>query len=70
VVKAAAREVIVATSPNAAGEATASLVAQALKGVAVRVTRIAYGMPVGSDLESVDEVTIGKAIEGRRDMTP
>lgn len=62
-------EVILATSPTSEGEATAALVARALGGLPVRVTRLAYGLPVGSDLEAVDEVTIGKAIEGRRDMS-
>jgi recombination protein RecR len=60
-------EVILATSPTVEGEATAVYLARLLKPLGVRVTRIAMGIPVGSDLEWADEVTIAKALEGRRD---
>lgn len=61
-------EVIVATNPTAEGEATAVYLSRLLKPLGIRVTRIAMGIPVGSDLEFADEVTIGKAMEGRREM--
>jgi len=61
-------EVILATNPNVEGEATAIYLAKLLKPLGVRVTRIAMGLPVGSDLEYTDEVTIHKAIEGRREV--
>ncbi|HET8647653.1 MAG TPA: recombination mediator RecR [Vicinamibacteria bacterium] len=60
-------EVILATSPTVEGEATAVYLARLLKPLGVRVTRIAMGVPVGSDLEWADEVTMAKALEGRRD---
>jgi len=60
-------EVILATSPTVEGEATAAYLARLLKPFPVRVTRIAMGVPVGSDLEWADEVTMAKALEGRRD---
>tara|TARA_B100001013_G_C24550575_1_gene418480 strand:- start:102 stop:698 length:597 start_codon:yes stop_codon:yes gene_type:complete len=60
-------EVILATNPNVEGEATAIYLAKLLKSHDVRVTRIAMGVPVGSDLEYADEVTMHKALEGRRD---
>ncbi len=60
-------EVILATSPTVEGEATAVYLARLLKPLAVRVTRIAMGVPVGSDLEWADEVTMSKALEGRRE---
>jgi recombination protein RecR len=60
-------EVILATSPTVEGEATAVYLARILKPLGVRVTRIAMGVPVGSDLEWADEVTMAKAIEGRRE---
>jgi recombination protein RecR len=60
-------EVILATSPTVEGEATAVYLARILKPLGVRVTRIAMGVPVGSDLEWADEVTMAKALEGRRD---
>jgi recombination protein RecR len=60
-------EVILATSPTVEGEATAVYLARLLKPLGVRVTRIAMGVPVGSDLEWADEVTMSKALEGRRD---
>ncbi|CAM3965243.1 recombination mediator RecR [Alicyclobacillus pomorum] len=62
------REVIVATNPNVEGEATAMYIARLLKPFAVTVTRIAHGLPVGGDLEYADEVTLAKALEGRRQM--
>ena len=61
-------EVIVATNPTVEGEATAVYLAHLLKPLGVKVTRIAMGIPVGSDLEFADEVTISKAMEGRREM--
>jgi recombination protein RecR len=63
-----AREVILATNPTVEGEATAIYLARLLKPLGVRVTRIAMGIPVGSDLEYADEVTMGKAMEGRREV--
>lgn len=60
-------EVILATSPTVEGEATAAWLARLLKPLGVKVTRIAMGVPVGSDLEWADEVTIAKAMEGRRE---
>jgi len=62
------REVILATNLTAEGEATAAYLAGALKPLAVRVTRLAYGMPVGADLEYTDEITVGRAIRGRHEM--
>ncbi len=62
------QEVIVATNPTSEGEATAVYLARLLKPLGVKVTRIGMGIPVGSDLEFADEVTISKAMEGRREM--
>lgn len=62
------KEIIVATDPNPEGEATAMYLARLIKPLGVRVTRIAHGMPVGGDLEYIDEVTLSKALEGRREM--
>jgi recombination protein RecR len=62
------REIIVATNPNVEGEATASYISQLIKPLGVKVTRIAMGIPVGSELEFADEVTMLKAIEGRREI--
>jgi recombination protein RecR len=62
------QEVIVATNPPVEGEATAVYLARLLKPLGVKVTRIAMGVPVGSDLEFADEVTMSKAMEGRREM--
>jgi recombination protein RecR len=62
------REVILATNPNTEGEATASYISRLLKPLGVRVTRIAMGMPVGSDLEFVDEVTMDKALTNRHEI--
>jgi recombination protein RecR len=61
-------EVILATNPTVEGEATALYLARLLKPLGVRVTRIAMGIPVGSDLEYADEVTMTRAMEGRRDL--
>jgi recombination protein RecR len=63
-----ADEVILATNPNVEGEATAIYLAKLLKPLGVRVTRIAMGVPVGGDLEYADEVTMHKAMEGRREV--
>jgi recombination protein RecR len=62
------KEVILATNPNTEGEATATYVARLLKPLGVRTTRIAMGMPVGSDLEFVDEVTMDKALANRHEI--
>jgi recombination protein RecR len=61
-------EVILATNPNVEGEATALYLAKLLRPLAVRITRIARGLPVGGDLEYADQVTLSKALEGRRDI--
>ncbi len=61
-------EVVLATNPDIEGEATAAYIARLIKPLGVRVTRIAHGVPVGSDLEYADEVTLSKAFEGRRDL--
>ena len=62
------QEIIVATNPTVEGEATAVYLSKLIKPLGIRVTRIAMGIPVGSDLEFADEVTISKAMEGRREM--
>ena len=62
------QEIILATNPNVEGEATAIYLAKLLKPLGMRVTRIAMGVPVGSDLEYADEVTMHKAMEGRREV--
>jgi recombination protein RecR len=61
-------EIILATNPNVEGEATAIYLARLLKPLGVKVTRIAMGVPVGSDIEYADEVTMHKALEGRREV--
>ena len=61
-------EIIVATDPTVEGEATALYLAKLLRPLGVRVTRLAYGVPVGADLEYADEVTLCRALEGRRDV--
>ncbi len=61
-------EVIIATNPNTKGEMTAQYIRDRLNGHRTRVTRIAYGLPMGSDIEFADEVTLSKALEGRRQM--
>jgi recombination protein RecR len=62
------RELILATNPNVEGEATAAWLTRLLRPLGVRVTQIARGLPVGGDLEYADEVTLARALEGRRDM--
>lgn len=62
------REVILATNPSAEGEATAHYVADRLRGSGARVTRIAYGMPMGGDLEYADHVTVGRSLANRREL--
>ncbi len=62
------KEVILATNPDVEGEATAVYISRLLKPLGIKVTRIAHGIPVGGDLEFADEVTLSKAIEGRREM--
>jgi recombination protein RecR len=68
IAKGGIEEVIVATNPTTEGEATAVYLSKLLKPLGLRVTRIAMGIPVGSDLEFADEVTIWKALEGRREI--
>ena len=62
------REVVIATNPNVEGEATALYLARRLKPSGVRVTRIAFGLPVGGDIEYADEVTMARSLENRRDL--
>ena len=62
------QEVILCTNPNIEGEATALYLARLLKPLGVRVTRLASGLPVGGDLEYADELTLGRALEGRREI--
>lgn len=62
------KELIVATNPNIEGEATAMYIARLIKPAGIKVTRIAHGLPVGGDLEYADEVTLLKAVEGRREL--
>jgi recombination protein RecR len=62
------KEVILATNPNTKGEMTAQYITEIIKPFNVRITRIAYGLPIGSDIEFADEVTLSKALEGRREM--
>lgn len=64
----AVKEVILATNPNVEGEATAMYISKLVKPLGVKVTRIAHGIPVGGDLEYADEVTLAKALEGRREI--
>jgi recombination protein RecR len=61
-------EIVLATNPNVEGEATALYLARLLKARGVRVTRLAFGMPVGGDIEYTDEVTLGRSLAGRREM--
>lgn len=61
-------EVILATNPNFEGEATATYISKLIKPLGIKVTRIAMGVPVGSELDYADEVTMGKALEGRREF--
>lgn len=62
------QEVILATNPNVEGEATAMYISRLIKPSGIKVTRIAHGLPVGGDLEYADEVTLSKALEGRREL--
>lgn len=62
------REIILATNPNVEGEATALYIARRLKPTGVKVTRIAFGLPVGGDIEYADEVTMARSLEGRREL--
>ncbi len=62
------KEVIIATNPNTKGEMTAQYIREILKPFDLEVTRIAYGLPIGGDIEFADEVTLSKALEGRREM--
>ena len=62
------KEVIMATNPTVEGEATAMYISRLLKPMGVSVSRLAYGIPVGSDLEYADEVTLTRALEGRRSL--
>ena len=64
----AVSEVIIATNPNTRGETTAQYLSQELKPLGVKVSRIAYGLPMGGDIEFADEVTLSKSIEGRKEM--
>ncbi|OGW74121.1 MAG: recombination protein RecR [Nitrospirae bacterium RIFCSPHIGHO2_02_FULL_40_19] len=62
------KEVIIATNPNTKGETTAAYITQLLKPFGIKITRIAYGLPIGGDIEFADEVTLAKAIEGRKEL--
>lgn len=62
------QEIILATNPNVEGEATATYIARLVKPVGIKTSRIAHGLPVGGDLEYADEVTLSKALEGRREL--
>ena len=62
------QEVILCTNPNLEGEATAMYLSRLFKDIDVKVTRIASGLPVGGDLEYADELTLGRALEGRREV--
>ena len=62
------REIIMATNPDTEGEATAMYISRLLRPMEVRVTRLAYGVPVGSQLEYADEVTLSRALEGRQEI--
>ncbi|HSW36267.1 MAG TPA: recombination mediator RecR [Candidatus Limnocylindrales bacterium] len=66
--KCSIEEVIIATNPNVEGDATATYLARLLKPLSVRVTRIAFGLPVGGDLEYADDLTLERALDGRREM--
>ncbi len=66
--KAPVSEIVLATNPNLEGEGTAMYLAKLLKPLGIKVTRIASGLPVGGDLEYADEMTLGRALEGRRDI--
>ena len=61
-------EIILATNPNVEGEATAMYISKLIKPLGIKITRIANGVPVGGDLEYVDQVTLTRALEGRREL--
>ncbi|MDQ1317518.1 MAG: Recombination protein RecR [Candidatus Poribacteria bacterium] len=61
-------EVLIATNPNSQGQATAIYLSKKIKPMGIRVTQLAYGLPIGGDIEYADEVTLGKALEGRREI--
>ncbi len=62
------KEIIIATNPTVEGEATASYISRLVKSMGIKVSRLAYGIPVGSDLEYADEVTLSRALEGRNEI--
>ena len=62
------KEIILATNPRVEGEATAIYLSKIIKPLGIKVTRIAHGIPVGGDLEYTDEITLSKALEGRREL--
>jgi recombination protein RecR len=62
------KEIILATDPTVEGETTASYISRLVKPLGIKVTRLAYGIPVGSDLEYADEVTLARALEGRNEL--
>jgi recombination protein RecR len=62
------KEILIATNPNIEGETTAVYISKLMKPLGVRVSRLAYGVPVGGDIDYADEVTLFRAIEGRRDL--
>jgi recombination protein RecR len=66
--KGEVKEVIIATNPNVEGDATAYYIAGAVRPLGIRITRIGFGLPVGGDLEYADELTISRALEGRREI--
>ncbi len=66
--KGGVSEVIIATNPNTKGETTAQYISQVIKPLGVKVSRIAYGLPIGGDIEFADEVTLSKSLEGRNEM--
>ena len=68
VVSSEVREIIMATNPDTEGEATAMYISRLLRPLEVKVTRLAYGVPVGSQLEYADEVTLSRALEGRQQI--
>ncbi|MFO7153077.1 MAG: recombination mediator RecR [Bacillota bacterium] len=67
-VSSGVKEIIIATNPDVEGEATALYIARLLKPLGIKVTRIAHGIPVGGDLDYADEITLAKALEGRREI--
>jgi recombination protein RecR len=69
VAESGVKEIILATNPTAEGDATAHFLADRLRGATARITRIAYGMPLGGDIEYADHVTVGRAIENRRSLS-